>query len=211
MRMSKAVGALCEILGRDELVVSANGRISRELYAAGHREGNFYMLGSMGHASSIALGVALARPKRRVIALDGDGSLIMNMGILATVRELNPSNFMHVVLDNGVYNTTGQQPSAAAVVELSKIAKAAGYRTVAVAKTTAQVRRSARRLLASRGPAMLIVKVRPGENPGLVRIPLTPGQIRRQFRRSAAKKEKDFSGKKRSRVSKRGKSRGTAS
>ena len=87
MKMSKAVATFCELLGPGELVVSANGAISRELYAAGDREGNFYMLGSMGQASSIALGVVLSQPGRRVIALDGDGSLIMNLGIAGECGE----------------------------------------------------------------------------------------------------------------------------
>ena len=183
--MCEAVSALCGLLGDGELVVSANGNISRELYAAAHRTANFYMLGSMGHASSIALGIALAQPGKRTVALDGDGNLIMNMGILATVSHLKPRNFMHVVLDNGVYNTTGAQPTAAAAVDLAKAAKAAGYRTVATAKTPAQVKRSARRMLAGRGPSMLVVKVKPGKNPDLVRIPLTPVQMKQRFRRAA--------------------------
>jgi thiamine pyrophosphate-dependent acetolactate synthase large subunit-like protein len=185
MKMSRAVAALCELLGPGELVVSANGAISRELYAVGNRAGNFYMLGSMGQASSIALGVALSQPGRRVIALDGDGNLIMNLGIAAAVGELKPANFLHVVLDNGVYNTTGGQPTSAGAVDLAKVAKAAGYRSTAVAANRSQLRRAARRMLQGRGPSMLVLKVRPGPNPELARIGLTPEQIKRQFRRAA--------------------------
>lgn len=195
MRMARALKAFCELLGADELVVCANGAISRELYAAMHREGNFYMLGSMGHASSIALGAALAQPNRRVIALDGDGNLLMNMGILATVCEFAPRNFIHVVLDNGVYDTTGAQPTAAAAVEIAKVARAAGYRNALVARTLAQVSRATRRLLAGRGPSMLVAKVRPGIRADLPRIPLTPVQIKKRFRKSAAL-EKDSPGEK---------------
>jgi thiamine pyrophosphate-dependent acetolactate synthase large subunit-like protein len=185
MKMSKAVGTFCEFLGPGELVVSTNGAISRELHAAGHREGNFYMLGSMGQASSIALGVALSQPGRRVVALDGDGSLIMNFGIVATVGELKPANLLHVVLDNGVYNTTGGQPTSASVVDLAKVAKAAGYRSVGIASNRSGLRRAARRMLRGRGPSMLVLKVKPGPNPELSRIMLTPEQIKRQFRRTA--------------------------
>jgi thiamine pyrophosphate-dependent acetolactate synthase large subunit-like protein len=183
--MNKAVSALCETLGEEELVISTNGAISRELYTAGHREGNFYMLGSMGHASSIGLGVAVSRPKRRVLVLDGDGSLIMNMGIIATISELSPANLMHVVLDNGVYNTTGAQPTSAIAVDFAKVAKAAGYRSVATARTRHQLRRYARRMLTGKGPSFLLVKVKPGQNPDLVRIPFSPEQIKRRFRRIA--------------------------
>lgn len=186
MKMSRAVTTFCELLGPAELVVSANGAISRELHAAGNRAGNFYMLGSMGQASSIALGIALSQPGRRVIALDGDGSLIMNLGIVAAVGELRPDNFLHVVLDNGVYNTTGGQPTSAGTVDLARIARAAGYRSVASAANRSQLRRAAKRMLQGRGPSMLVLKVKPGANPDLVRISLTPEQIKRQFRRAAA-------------------------
>ena len=151
--MEEAVSALCKLFKTDILAVSTNGAISREVYAAGHRDENFYMLGSMGHASSIALGISLARPEKRVVVFDGDGSLIMNMGILATVRQYRPRNFFHVVLDNAAYNTTGGQTTAAAVVDLGKVAKAAGYRHVAVVKTYSQLRRSGKKILAGKGPA----------------------------------------------------------
>jgi thiamine pyrophosphate-dependent acetolactate synthase large subunit-like protein len=199
MKMSKAVGAFCELLGSDELIVSANGSISRELHAAGHRAGNFYMLGSMGQASSIAVGIALSQPRRKVIALDGDGNLIMNLGILATIGELKPANLLHIVLDNGVYNTTGGQPTSAGAVDLGKVAKAAGYRSVGTASNRSALRRAARRMLKGRGPSMLVVKVRPGPNPGLERIKLTPEQMKRQFRRAAITQP---SGKKKRRLRK---------
>jgi len=187
MKMSKAVSTFCELLGEEELVVSTNGAISRELHAAGHREGNFYMLGSMGQASSIALGLAISQPGRKVIVLDGDGSLIMNLGIVTAVGELKPANFMHVVLDNGVYNTTGGQPTSAGVVDLAKVAKAAGYRSIGIASNRSGLRRTARRILRGRGPSMLVLKVKPGPNPDLGRITLTPEQIKQQFRRVALK------------------------
>ena len=110
------------------------------------------------------------------------------------MAQLKPANFMHVVLDNGVYETTGSQPTAATVVDLAKVAKAAGYRSVATARTQGQVRRAARRMLSGRGPAMLLVKTRPGHSADLERIPLTAGQIAQRFRRAvltvhAAKKK----------------------
>jgi phosphonopyruvate decarboxylase len=109
----------------------------------------------------------------------------MNLGIAAAVGELKPANFLHVVLDNGVYNTTGGQPTSARAVDLAKVAKAAGYRSASVATNRSQLRRAARRMLQGRGPSMLVLKVRPGPNPGLGRIKLTPEQIKRRFRRAA--------------------------
>ncbi len=97
--------------------------------AAGHRPQNFYMLGSMGLAFPIALGVALAQPKRRVFALEGDGSLLMQLGCLSTIATLAPRNLCMVVMDNGVYQITGAQPTpAAAATDLIAVAAACGRR-----------------------------------------------------------------------------------
>jgi thiamine pyrophosphate-dependent acetolactate synthase large subunit-like protein len=95
-----------------EAVVAGIGNTNFDLLAAGHRPQNFYMLGSMGLAVPIALGVALAQPQRRVIAVEGDGSLLMQLGSLATVATLAPRNLAIVVMDNGVYQITGGQPTA---------------------------------------------------------------------------------------------------
>src|ERR1700730_2159149 len=103
-------------LKRDEAVVGGIGNTNFDLWAAGNRPQNFYMLGSMGLAFPIALGVALAQPKRRVFALEGDGSLLMQMGCLSTIATLKPNNLTMIVMDNGVYQITGAQPTPAATV-----------------------------------------------------------------------------------------------
>jgi len=89
-------------LGRDEAVVAGIGNTNFDLYAAGHRPQNFYMLGSMGLACPIALGVALAQPERGVIALEGDGSILMALGCLATIGMVKPRNLTIVIMDNGI-------------------------------------------------------------------------------------------------------------
>ncbi len=98
----------------DEPVVVNLGHAAYELFAAGDRPLNFYTWGSMGLTSSIALGLALARPDRRVVALDGDGSLLMNLGSLATIAVCAPANLLVLVLDNGRYGTTGGQATPTA-------------------------------------------------------------------------------------------------
>ena len=103
-------------LKNEEAVIGGIGNTNFDLWAAGHRPQNFYMLGSMGLAFPIALGVALAQPKRRVFALEGDGSLLMQLGSLSTIATLAPSNLTMVVMDNGVYQITGAQPTPAASV-----------------------------------------------------------------------------------------------
>src|SRR3978361_122065 len=96
-------------LRHDEAVVAGIGNTNFDLWAAGHRAQNFYMLGSMGLACPIALGVALAQPERGVIALEGDRSLLVALGFLATVGMLRPRNLTIVIMDNGIYQITGKQ------------------------------------------------------------------------------------------------------
>src|ERR1044071_7511990 len=106
---------LVGLLRNEEAVVGGIGNTNFDLWAAGRRPQNFYMLGSMGLAIPIALGVALAQPKRKVIALEGDGSLLMQLGALATIATLEPKNLIIVVMDNAIYQITGSQPTASAL------------------------------------------------------------------------------------------------
>src|SRR4029077_14406180 len=103
---------LVKRLDEQTAVVAGIGNTNFDLWAAGRRPQNFYMLGSMGLAIPIALGVALAQPQRRVIALEGDGSLLMQLGALATIATLQPKNLIIVVMDNRTYQITGSQPTA---------------------------------------------------------------------------------------------------
>lgn len=112
----------------DELVICNIGFPSRELYEINDRERNFYMIGSMGLASSIGLGLALAKPYEDIVVIDGDGSLLMNMGSLVTVFANNPSNLTWIVIDNGAYGSTGNQDTYAQVVDLVDIARGVGFK-----------------------------------------------------------------------------------
>lgn len=112
----------------DELIICNIGFPSRELYDIKDRNENFYMIGSMGLASSIGFGLALARPDRDVVVIDGDGSLLMNMGSLVTVFANNPSNLTWIVIDNGAYGSTGNQDTYAQVLDLTEIAKSVGFK-----------------------------------------------------------------------------------
>ena len=106
-------------LKNEEAVIGGIGNTNFDLWAAGHRPQNFYMLGSMGLAFPIALGVALAQPERRVFALEGDGSLLMQIGCLSTIAMLAPKNLCMIVMDNGIYQITGAQPTPAATCRIS--------------------------------------------------------------------------------------------
>lgn len=112
----------------DEIIVCNIGFPSRELYEIKDRSKNFYMLGSMGLASSIGLGLAISKNKKKVIVFDGDGSVLMNLGSLATIFNQNPKNFILIVFDNGCYGSTGNQCTYAQNVNLLEVAKSIGFK-----------------------------------------------------------------------------------
>ncbi|UCC14855.1 MAG: phosphonopyruvate decarboxylase [Gammaproteobacteria bacterium] len=114
------------VLRPTDLVIATTGYTSRELYACGDLPSQLYMVGSMGCASSLGLGLALARPDRRVIVLDGDGALLMRMGALATIGRCRPGNLFHVLLDNQVHESTGGQATGSGSVDLCAVAAGCG-------------------------------------------------------------------------------------
>ena len=174
-----AMAALLELLG-DQPVIICNGFPSREAYQIADRPTHFYMIGSMGVASAIGLGVALAKPKKQVVIFDGDGNVLMGMGTLATVGALKPKNFIHVVFDNEVYGTTGNQPTISNVVPLEKVAKAAGYVNVERVRDREDLVYEFKDMLKKDGPSMLLVKVNEMvEDVG--RVMLDPPEITKRF------------------------------
>jgi thiamine pyrophosphate-dependent acetolactate synthase large subunit-like protein len=167
----------------DHLVVCCNGMIGREAFTARDREANFYMIGSMGLAASIGLGVALCRPDREVLVLDGDGNVLMGAGALASVAAARPPRFHHVVLDNECHGSTGGQRTISGKVRLEELARAAGYR---LAERVPAEELSGRLpgFLAAPGPAMLLVKVEEGNVRGILRVTHEPPEIAARFARA---------------------------
>ncbi|MGH8932474.1 MAG: thiamine pyrophosphate-dependent enzyme [Egibacteraceae bacterium] len=177
-----AVRAIQEAL-TDELVVSTTGYLSRRLFACGDRPGTFYMQGSMGHAVSIALGAAVARPRRRVVVLDGDGACLMHMGALSTVGAVAPPNITHMIVDNGCYASTGGQPTTSSTTRLDDVASASGYRFVAGCETPDRLPHAVRQALDARGPALLLIRTGVDASPPPPRptSSLEPGALRARF------------------------------
>jgi thiamine pyrophosphate-dependent acetolactate synthase large subunit-like protein len=188
MRREQAIKAIVGRL-RDELIVAANGWISRETCSAHDRAGNFYMLGSMGLASPIGLGLALAQPSKRVVVFDGDGNLLMTLGTLAMVAERRPLNFLHVVFDNEVYGSTGGQRSLSAQVDLDALALAAGYANVRRVSEAAELDAAVTAMLAKTGPSFLLIKVEPEADGEAPRVPHEPEWIAERLRRTLAASE----------------------
>jgi phosphonopyruvate decarboxylase/sulfopyruvate decarboxylase subunit beta len=166
-----------------EPIIHANGYICRESFAVGDRPQNFYMIGSMGLASAIGLGLSLARPTGPTIVFDGDGNLLMNFGILAMVGGLRPRNLVHVVFDNEVYGSTGNQASPSRGVRLDRVATAAGYRSSVAVTEAGDVERALKQALAGDGPHFVLAKVT-AEEADVPRIPFGPAEIRDRFRGS---------------------------
>ncbi|MEV6328818.1 phosphonopyruvate decarboxylase [Streptomyces sp. NPDC051909] len=150
----------------DEHVLSTTGYLSRALYNRGDRARNFYMQGSMGHVSGIALGTALSRPKERFVVLDGDGAALMHLGTLATVGHHAPGNLVHIVFDNGAYESTGGQPTGSSAVRFDEVARGTGYRHVERVALVDRLRPAIRRALDAVGPALLVVDGRMGGSAG---------------------------------------------
>lgn len=167
-------------LKHEEAVIGGIGNTNFDLWAAGHRPQNFYMLGSMGLAFPIALGVALAQPERRVFALEGDGSLLMQLGALSTIATLKPENLTMIVMDNGIYQITGAQPTPAAnVADIVAIAIGSGLANSAWAADEEDFERLVEEALAATEPRLIGVRI--DDKPGVGTTRRDPVQIRERF------------------------------
>jgi phosphonopyruvate decarboxylase len=179
----EAIKLLVEQLGIKDLVVATTGMTARELYeiraARGQGAGNdFLTVGAMGHAASIALGLAVSQPGRRVTCLDGDGSVLMHMGSLAIVGQSQQENLLHVVLNNGAHDSVGGHSTCAFAIDLAGVARACGYREIMVAADPQEVSRSFAYLLTCNGPSFLEIRLRTGARADLGRPRLTPSENR---------------------------------
>jgi sulfopyruvate decarboxylase subunit beta len=164
--------------GAETLFVVNLGFPSREMYSV-HDGGNvFYMLGSMGLASSVGLGLSIVRRDKQVIALDGDGSVLMNLGTLATIAEYAPPNYHLFIIDNGAYGSTGNQPTfTSGGTDLAALARAAGIGSVARVSTGTEV---SRLLGGASLPTVLVIDCT-RFNAEVPLVPLSPAVIRRRF------------------------------
>ena len=165
-----AIETIAKALKGDEYVIATTGKPSRELFSVADRTKNFYMQGSMGHAASIGLGIALSQPGKKVVVLDGDGAILMHMGIFSSIGHYKPKNLCHIVLDNESYETTGDQDTTSATTDFQKIAKASGYLTAEEASTETDLRSKLKVVLNSEGPSFLRVKINRLPTLGIPRI-----------------------------------------
>ncbi|MGC2778906.1 MAG: thiamine pyrophosphate-dependent enzyme [Bradyrhizobium sp.] len=166
-------------LTREEAVIGGIGNTNFDLWAAGQRPQNFYMLGSMGLACPIALGVALAQPQRRVFALEGDGSLLMQLGCLTTIATRAPKNLAIIVMDNGIYQITGSQPTPARHADIVAIAAGCGISASHWTADEEDFERLVDLALQAAGPVLIAARI--DDKPGVGATRRDPAQIRERF------------------------------
>lgn len=179
MSREEAIQTVASSLGEKDCIVSTTGMISRELFEyrtamnQGH-ERDFLTVGSMGHASQIALGIALAQPERRVWCFDGDGATIMHMGSLAIVASKKPANYIHVVFNNGAHDSVGGQPTVGLKIDLPAVAKAVGYIAAYSVSTKEELANQLSQISITGGPVLIEIKVKKGNRKDLGRPTTTP-------------------------------------
>lgn len=165
----------------DTAVIATTGKSGRELFTLADREQHLYQVGSMGGAAGMSLGVALNSSKR-VVLIDGDGAALMKMGTLATIGSEAPANLVHLLLDNGVHDSTGGQATVSASVDFAGVALACGYRFAASCDDLAGLDRAWREALAAGGPAMIRLRIAPGSMDRLGRPTVKPDAVARRFK-----------------------------
>ena len=181
MSREEAIQKVASSIEENACIVSTTGMISRELFEArtawnqGH-ERDFLTVGSMGHASQIALGIALQKPDRRVYCFDGDGASIMHMGNMAITASMNCKNYVHVVFNNGAHDSVGGQPTVGLKIDLCGVAKAVGYKSTYSVDTMDALQEALTTIKDEEGPILLQVCVKKGNRKDLGRPTTTPVQ-----------------------------------
>lgn len=179
----ESIKEIIKFLPLNAVIVSTTGHISRELYELhenGHQR-DFLTVGSMGHASQIAMGIALQQPKRTVICLDGDGAVLMHLGSLAIIGQSTLKNFKHIVLNNGAHVSVGGQPTVGLKIDLLKIAKACGYTYLKSVHTLIGLSKVMPQFLKEKGKNFLEIKVSLDVSDALSRPKLTPFENKKIF------------------------------
>ena len=181
-----AIKTVVRNLDASDIIVSTTGKISRELYEYrdrldGNHSKDFLTVGSMGHCSQIAMGIALSKPGRQIYCFDGDGAVIMHMGALAIAGSSKVKNFKHIVFNNGCHDSVGGQPTCGFAVSITGIANACGYVLALQAGSVSEINDQMKVIKSAQGPAMLEIKVAKGARKDLGRPKSSPRKYKREF------------------------------
>tara|TARA_Y100000591_G_C21855074_1_gene715038 strand:+ start:29234 stop:30364 length:1131 start_codon:yes stop_codon:yes gene_type:complete len=179
MLREEALEVILDNLDKNTIIVSTTGKTSREIFEIREKRGQshqqeFLTVGSMGHCSSIALGIALAEPGRQVVCIDGDGAMLMHLGILTTIASTKPMNFRHILMNNEVHESVGGQATAAKKVDLSAIVDSLGDSKMFKVQTRDELDLKINNFLESEGPSFLEIKISPGSRKDLGRPTIKP-------------------------------------
>ena len=178
---TEALTLLLETLSGDEAIIATTGKTGRELFTISDRPNHLYVVGGMGTASAIGFGVAHALPRQPVVVFDGDGAALMKMGSLATIGFYQPGNFLHVILDNEVHDSTGGQQTVSSTVRFAQVAAAVNYQAAFSVDRSEDIRTAVRELRERAGPSLLHVKIRPGSPAELGRPTVKPHEVKERF------------------------------
>lgn len=181
MTREDAIKTITASTDKHDIIISSTGMISRELFE--HRESinqghekDFLTVGAMGHASQIALGIAISKPNRKVWCFDGDGAALMHMGSMAIVADVSPSNYIHVIYNNGAHDSVGGQPTVGLKIDICSVAKALGYKYTYTTDNKEDLESILKEINTIDGPILLEVKVKKGNRKDLGRPTTTPIQ-----------------------------------
>lgn len=175
-----ALDAIVEVVPKRIPIVATMGLISRELYETHDSDQTFYMVGSLGLASSIGFGIAINKPDTKVVVIDGDASLLMNMGSVATIGHYKPKNLIHIVLDNHAYGSCSEEPSVSPTAKLDEIAKVVGYSKVYSVDNEERLKGSLSDALYIGGPTFILADVELGGKRDFAR-PLNLPELKKRF------------------------------
>lgn len=178
MKRKEALEIIMATIGPGDVVVSTAGLISREIFEKFDSERNIYIPGSMGLASSVGLGVALSYSRKRVVIIDGDASILMNLGSMVTIGDKKPDNLLHIVIDNGAYGSCSEEKSMSGSANLDKIAYTVGYRRVWVVSSQEDLWRAI--LMFGEGPEFILATISLGGRRDFTR-PLKLVEVKNRF------------------------------
>ena len=178
MKRKEAIETIMTTIGSRDAVVSTTGLISREIFEKFDFERNIYVPGSMGLASSIGLGLAISSPNKRVVVFDGDASLLMNLGTIVTIGNKQPSNLLHIVIDNSAYGSCSEEKSMSGSAHPDKLAQDVGYQYVQTVSSQNELKHAI--LMFRKGPGFILAKVKLGGRRDF-RRPLNLADIKNRF------------------------------
>tara|TARA_Y100001980_G_C14556714_1_gene349560 strand:+ start:2781 stop:3914 length:1134 start_codon:yes stop_codon:yes gene_type:complete len=179
LKRERVIDIILKNIPNNSVIVSTTGKTSREIYEIREKNSqmhcqDFLTVGSMGHCSSIALGIAMNKSNKKIICIDGDGSLIMHLGILSTIGMLQPSNFYHILINNKVHESVGGQETSAKFISIPSLARATAYKKVISVDNEDSLKHAIVTFLDTKGPNFLEVVVKPGSRKNLGRPVIKP-------------------------------------